>query len=86
MKKSEKEVNRKLDEIGAKEKATKREMENWFEERRVEMKGWREEQVRSIWKGKQNVGKERGWFRFDGGRKEAKVEGKVEKLDGGEKS
>ena len=86
MRKREKEIQKKLDEIGKKENDATKEIEKWYKERRAEMKGWREEHVRLIWERKQKGEKGRGWLTFGGGRKEKKTQVSGEGLGSNEKS
>ena len=83
--KLEQELLRKIVEVDKQEKTRQK----WFEERKVAMKDWREEELESIWREKQ-AGERgiAGWFRFGGRRKvrkeaeeigkERAEEGKVE--------
>lgn len=63
--KLEQELRKKIADIDKQEKARQK----LFEERKVAMKGWREEELESIWREKQ-VGERglAGWFRFGGSR------------------
>ena len=69
--KLEHELRKKIAEIDQKEKARQK----LFEERKVAMKGWREEELESIWREKQ-AGERglAGWFRFGGNRKVKRTE------------
>jgi hypothetical protein len=79
--KLEQELKKKMAEVDKQENIRQK----WFEERKLAMKGWREEELDSIWRGKQ--ARERGiagWLRFGGRRKVRKEaektgEGKEEK-------
>jgi hypothetical protein len=50
-----------LQETKQRERQMKKDLEMWNEERRLEMKGFREEQLRWLWESKQKEGKG-GWF------------------------
>jgi len=64
--KLEQELQKKIAEVDKQEKAR----QELFEERKVAMKGWREEELESIWREKQ-AGERglAGWFGFSGKRK-----------------
>ena len=65
MAKRELEVGRILEEIKELERRMRSDMAEWSEERKWEMKGWREEQIRWLWdKKKQGESGVLGWFRM----------------------